>query len=507
MHTARQDSPTGALVHHMLDGAVKDAPESPAVRDSAGRWSYRQLARHSVAFAAWLRRQGLRPGDRVLIQLPACREFAAMVFGVSRAGAVLVPLDPMTKAFQLRMIVADAEPAIVITAVPWASILRSIASVLVHEVDHVWAEVEDLCSSDPEVEQYENCPSDPAVLIYTSGSTGTPKAVVCPHRQIVFSCCALTSVLGYRSADVVFCRFPLSWDYGLYKLIMTCCARCEIVLAGGGTDLTLLSRMSETGTTVVPIVPSFAAMILRLAKREAGRLPRIRMFSNTGAALSPAMIQELSERFRGARVVRQYGQTEAKRITVMPPDEHNERLGSVGRALPGTEVWISDAAGNPLPAGRVGEIVVSGPHVMAGYWRNPEATRTVFRRDGRTGRVQLHTGDYGSLDEDGYLYFEGRRDEVFKRKGVRMSTTEIEQAAMDVAGVEAAAVVPPAEHHDLAIFAETALSASRVLKELADRLEPAKVPASCHVVDELPRTPNGKHARDEMAMLLKRSNG
>jgi acyl-coenzyme A synthetase/AMP-(fatty) acid ligase len=201
------------------------------------------------------------------------------------------------------------------------------------------------------------------------------------------------------------------------------------------------------------------------------------------------------------RVVRQFGQTECKRISIMPPEQDSDRPDSVGRPLPGTRVLILDAEGQPLPVGQTGEIVVTGPHVMPGYWRAPELTARTFRRD-EHGSLRLHTGDYGRLDEDGYLYFEGRRDDMFKRKGIRMSTIEIESAAMDIPGVRAAAAVPPTGKHDLALFVDSDLRPHTILRELANRLEPAKVPAICHVVTDFPLTLHGKNERKQLTMLL-----
>jgi acyl-CoA synthetase (AMP-forming)/AMP-acid ligase II len=194
-------------------------------------------------------------------------------------------------------------------------------------------------------------------------------------------------------------------------------------------------------------------------------------------------------------MARMFGTTECKRISIMPPESDLERPASVGLPLPGTDVVILDDAGRPQPAGQTGEIVVGGPHVMPGYWRAPAITARTFRRDERTGRVWLHTGDYGHLDDDGYLYFEGRRDDMFKHKGARVSTLEIEAAAMDIPGIRGAVVTPPANGSDLEICVATELSPHTVLRELAARLESAKVPAVCHVVDEIPLTLNGKNER------------
>jgi len=494
----------GPLVHDLLDEAVDRAPDAPAVRDAAGAWTYRELAAHSHAFAAWLRDQGIGRGDRVLLQLPSSREMVAMFHGAARRGAVFVPLNPAMKPFHLRSVVRDAEPKLVIGNAATAEQLRAIADAPVHDLAELWAEVRKGYEAGARPEPEPVGPDDLAALIYTSGSTAAPKAVISPHRQVTFATRALTAALGYRPDDVVFCRFPMSWDYGLYKVLMTCAAGCAIVLADGESDFVLLKRMRETGVTVVPIVPSLATMIVSLAGRDRREPPPVRMFTNTGAALPPATIDALRAHFPGARVVRQYGQTEAKRITVMPPDEDTERPTSVGLPLPGTRVLVLDPEGHPVPTGEVGEIVAVGPHVMGGYWRNAEVTARTFRPDPETGEPRLHTGDYGSLDADGYLYFEGRRDDMFKRKGFRMSTLEIESAAMDIPGVRAAAALPPNDRHDLALFVESDLDAQTLTDELMQRLDHTRMPAVCRVLSEFPFTLHGKNARQELEALLEK---
>lgn len=492
----------GELVHGLLDDAEEKTPNAPAVRDAHGVWTYRELAAHSRAFARWLSDRGVRRGDRVVLQLPTGRELVAMFHGALRCGAVFVPLNPSMKAFHLRHVIGNAEPALVIGDEATAEKLAEATTRPIERMAALWPEVERLRALDATFTDPEVRPDDVATLIYTSGSTAAPKAVICPHAQVAFATRALTEALGYRRDDVVLCRFPMSWDYGLYKVLMTCAVRCEVVLAERDSDLQLLRRMREVGATVVPLVPSLATMLVTLAERSPGGQAPVRMFTNTGAALPQATIDTLRAHFPGARVVRQYGQTEAKRITVMPPEEDRERPGSSGLPLPGTQVLILDGDGSPVPAGEVGEIVAVGPHVMPGYWRNDENTAKAFRTDPATGERRLHTGDYGRLDGDGYLYFEGRRDDMFKRKGFRMSTVEIEAAAMDVPGIRAAAALPPSDKHDLALFVEADLTPGAVRKELARRLEPAKVPAICRVLTEFPLTQNGKNARQELALLL-----
>lgn len=490
------------LVHSLLDDATADAPHSRAVRDSVGSWTYSELTEYSHAVEVVLDSHGVGPGDRVVTQLPTTRELVALFFGVSRRGAVFVPLNPGMKQFHLRSVIQNAEPRLVVASEFALDTVREITDAPVDGFDSFWMAVEAASASGARTPPREVKPDDVAVLIYTSGSTAAPKGVIGPHAQITFATMSIQAVLGYRGDDVVFCRFPMSWDYGLYKVLLSCAGRSEIVLAGTESDLKLLSRMREVGATIVPIVPSLAAMIATLAERDQQPMAPVRMFTNTGAALPAATIVKLRERFPGTKVVRQFGQTESKRIAIMPPDEDLERPDACGKAMPGTRVLIVDADGAELPPGQVGEIVTAGPHVMPGYWRNPELTATSFRRDPVTGEPRLHTGDYGRLDVDGYLYFEGRRDDMFKRKGIRMSTVEIEAAAMDIPGVRAAGAIPPTQYRDLALCVESELPSHAVLRELAKRLEPQKVPAICHVVEQFPLTAHGKNAVKELAQLL-----
>ncbi|WLQ51078.1 AMP-binding protein [Streptomyces poriferorum] len=491
----------GGTVHSLLDDAAVDTPDGQCLHDAAGQVTYRRMAELSHGFAAWLTEQGAARGDRLVVQLPSRRELVAMVYGASRAGVILVPLNPAMKEYHLRSVIEDAEPSLIIGDGPTTEVLGRAAALPVHDLAEIWPHVEEAAGR-PAAAPLAISADDIAFLVYTSGSTAAPKAVVCPHAQVTFASRAIQEVLGYRPDDVVFCRFPISWDYGLYKVLLACLGRSQLVLDGGESDLVLLRRMRETGATVVPIVPSLAAMIGTLAARDAQDPPPVRMFTNTGAALPDHAVTALREAFPGVRVVRQFGQTECKRVSIMPPDREHERPQSVGLPLPGTTVLILDAQGRPLPAGETGEIVAVGPHVMPGYWRRPELSARTFRPDPDTGAPRLHTGDYGRLDEDGYLYFEGRRDDMFKRKGIRMSTVEIEAAAMDIPGVRTATALPPTGTRDLVIFAETDLAPHTVLKELAERLEPAKVPALCRVLDELPLSLHGKNARQVLTEMI-----
>ncbi|WP_050514939.1 class I adenylate-forming enzyme family protein [Streptomyces rimosus] len=494
------ERPAAALsagtVPGLLAAAVAAHPGAPAVRDRHGSWTYAELDAQSRAFGSWLAREGVCRGDRVLLRAGNTREFVAALFGTLRIGAVCVPVNPAMKRFHLSSVTADSDPALVVARDEDVPLFGELTDRPVHGLTRVWGEVAGLLGA-PAADQ-EVAPDDLGLLIYTSGSTSAPKAVAGPHAAILFATRAIDEVLRYRADDVVLVAIPLSFDYGLYQVFLSVLAGAQVTLTEPEGHLRLLSTLHDHGATVVPVVPSLAEMLLRLASRDRREPPPVRLFTNTGAALNAPVIEALRRTFPHARVAPMFGITECKRVTVLEPDGDLAKPGSLGPALPGTQVLILDEEGRALPAGETGEIAVRGPHVMAGYWGAPEITAQRFRTDPVTGEVTLHTGDYGHLDADGHLYFQGRRDDMFKRRGTRMSVLEIESAALDIEGVEAAAAVPPGEGHDLTLYAVTALAPDEVVAGLTDRLEAEKVPAECRVLAALPLTPNGKTDRQAL---------
>ncbi|MBL1106872.1 AMP-binding protein [Streptomyces sp. 5-8] len=481
------------LLHDLLTEAAARRPAATAVRDADGAWTYAELDRAADACAAWLADRDVRPGDRVLARLGNSRPFVALLFGALRAGAVFVPVGTAMKRFHLARVMADAEPSLVVAEGADTGLLTELGTAPVHDLAEL---------PDADAAHRGRVPvraDDLALLMYTSGSTSMPKAVMTPHRAAVFVTGAIAERLGYRAQDVVLNAIPFSFDYGLYQIFLTVAAGAELVVSRTDSHVGLMTLLHRHAVTVFPVVPSLAELVLRLAARDGRQASTVRLFTSTGAAFNRPVIDGLRAAFPGARIAPMYGTTECKRITVLEPDGDLDRPHSVGRALTGTQVLVLDDAGRPLPPGATGEIAVRGPHVMAGYWRAPGITGERFRTDPRTGTVTLHTGDYGRLDADGHLYVEGRRDDLFKRRGVRMSALEIEAAALDVPGVRAAALLPPADGADMVLYVAAGRPAAEVLALLAERLEPAKVPPVCHVRAELPLTPNGKTDKKALA--------
>jgi acyl-CoA synthetase (AMP-forming)/AMP-acid ligase II len=463
-------------------------PDASAVRDASGRWTYAQLLAESQRFAAWLATRGVAPGDRVAVQMTGTRQAVAAVHGCGLVGAVAVPLNPKMKPFQLRQVLADAAPAVMVGEdVP----LLSAAGHLAWAPAAGWPDLPAALPDPPDVRE----PVGPAYLLYTSGSMAAPKAVIAPHAAVLFAADAIQRALSYRHTDVVFCRVPLSFDYGLYQTLLCALAGAELVLADPGRDAALLADIRATGATIVPVVPSIATMLTTLARRDPAPTA-VRLFTNTGEAMPAVVLAELRRRFPDAGWHLMFGVTECKRVTIMERDGDLARPGSVGRPLEGTAVRIADTAGRSVSPGVSGEIVVRGPHVMAGYWNAPELTARTFCGG------ELYTGDVGHLDEDGYLYFAGRRDTIFKQNGVRTSVAEIEAAVRDVPGVRDAVVVPPADGRGAVLCAVTSGSAAEVLRALHDRLDSARVPAACLAFATFPLTQTGKLDRQAIARIV-----
>jgi acyl-CoA synthetase (AMP-forming)/AMP-acid ligase II len=493
------------LLHHLCDEAVARYPQLPAVTCGMTTLTYEQAGLASRRLSRWLRALGLKRQDRIVVSLPAHPHTPSLCYGASRAGVVFAVVHEQVRGHALAHVLRDCEPALVVTD---ADDARHMA--MQYKIKTVGAADMVAAATRPGTPGEDGEPGpagplevDPACLIYTSGSTAMPKAVVSTHQQVLFAVRAIGESLVYRPEDTIYSVLPLSFDYGLYQAFLATASGAQLHLGtDGAAGQFLLSRLRSSGATVFPAVPALAEALLRLLRRDPAAPPLLRLMTSTGAAMPEATLDGLRRLIPTLRVQLMYGLTECKRVSIMAPDEDLTRPGCCGRPLPGTEVLVTDQDGARLQPGTVGEFVVRGPHVMAGYWRAPEATAQRFRRvEGLF--PQLHTGDYGWLDEDGYLYFVGRRDDIYKQRGFRVSTIEVESAARRICGIQEVAILPPATGRPGAVlFAVTQLTPAAVLHAIRSELEDFKVPSRCVVVGRLPLTGHGKPDRQALAALL-----
>jgi len=328
------------------------------------------------------------------------------------------------------------------------------------------------------------------------------------HENVVAAATSITTYLENTPDDIVLNVLPLSFDYGLYQVLMAAKVGATLVLEKSfAFPHAILERMRAERVTGFPLVPTMAALILQMKDIEPDSFPHLRYITNTAAALPPAHILRLQALFPRAKIFSMYGLTECKRCTWLPPEELSRRPGSVGIAIPGTEAYVVNENGERVGPGVVGELVIRGPHVMKGYWEAPEATDRALRPGPFPWEKVLYTGDLFRTDEDGFLYFVGRKDDIIKTRGEKVSPKEIENVLYALPGVSEAAVVGvPDPILGMAIkavvVADGSLSAQDVIRHCAKHIEDYMVPKEVEFRSELPKTDTGKISRRQVAAAL-----
>lgn len=480
------------------------------------RMSFADVDAVSDRLAAAMARRGIRRRDRVVVFMDNCWQAVVALFAVLKAGAVVSPVNPSTKADKLAYILDNAGARAIITQKRLLSVTdRALGQV--SSVDLcVVAGLDDAGASDKQIgfeaQLGENAPTelpfagtviDLAMLIYTSGSTGFPKGVMMTHQNVDAAAQSITTYLENTPDDIILNVLPLSFDYGLYQVLMAFRSGATLVLEKSfAFPQVILNRLTEENVTGFPIVPTMAALLLRMKSLEPGAFPHLRYISSTGAALPPATIERLRTLFPATRIFSMYGLTECKRCTWLPPSELDKRAGSVGIAIPGTEALVVDDAGTPLPSGKVGELIIRGPHVMQGYWRNPEATDKALRPGYYPWERALFTGDLFYTDQDGFLYFVGRKDDIIKTRGEKVSPKEVENVLYAMPEISEAVVVgvpDPVLGAAVKAIVVPAPDASPtekdVVRHCARHLEDFMVPKQIEFRDSLPKTDSGKISR------------
>ena len=504
------------LVHEFLTTKASLSPEKIALVCGGRRLTYAEIDEQSNRLANALRSYVVTRGDRVVIFLNNSIESVVSIFGVLKAGAVFVVVNRSMKEDKLLYVLANCRAASMIC--DGRSLGEGVVSRVLGASDSL--KVVLICgernggASDP----YERCANfdaclaeagplpppqvnidlDLACLIYTSGTTGEPKGVMSDHSNMVFAAESIIKYLGNVESDIVLNVLPLSFDYGLYQLLMTFRFGGTLVLERSfAFPAEILKRIGEERVTGLPGVPTIFAILLRM-DLTGWDLSSLRYVTNTAAALHPNHIRDLRAKLPMATVYSMYGLTETKRTLYLPPEWLDKKPGSVGVAIPGTEVWIEDDNGDRLGPDQVGELIVRGRHVMRGYWEAPEASAARYRTCPATGERVCRTGDLFRMDEDGFMYFVGRRDDIIKSRGEKVAPREVEQVLLALSGVRDAAVIGVPDTvlgQSIKAFIVTdgdSLDETRVLAHCRANLEDYMVPKAVEFLSELPVTSSGK---------------
>ncbi len=478
-------------------------------------YSFGALRDESLRLAGALHARGVCRGERVVIFLENSWTCATAVFGTLIAGGVFVLVHPQTKADKLAFILKDCGARALITD-------RALEPVCSQALGQLEQPPALLCSGEKEsVESLEAVlaataplaepapviPLDLAAILYTSGSTGTPKGVMQTHQAMVFTTGSLIEYLRLTEHERILSVLPLSFDYGLYQLLMAVTLGACLVLERSFTFLgQVLGRMRAEQIAVFPGVPTIFATLLTAHRRTPLSFPSVTRVTNTAAALPDEFVTGLREVFPNALIYKMYGLTECKRVSYLEPELLDAKPGSVGKAIPGTEVYLLTDDGNPVPPGEVGILYVRGPHVMAGYWNRPDLSAQMLKPGKLPGERVLCTHDLFRMDAEGFLYFVGRTDDIIKTRGEKVSPVEVENALHRIPGVREAVVVgvPDAllgEAVRAYVVADPAarLTTQAIRAGAAAYLEAYMVPGEVILCACLPRGPNGKVDKRRLA--------
>jgi amino acid adenylation domain-containing protein len=506
-------------LHDALVASTDRNPSKIAVGADGVSYPYEALVDAALRFASTLQDNGVTRGDRVAVYLENSWPAVVAIYGTLLAGGVLTVINPQTKTEKLAYMLADSEARALVSerslAPTFLDALRqapNVACVLCSGglPDGSLAGVrsflgfdEALATAEPHPAPHRVIPIDLAALIYTSGSTGAPKGVMLTHQNMVFAAGSIAEYLRLDASDRIVDVLPLAFDYGLYQLLMTVLLGATLVVERSFVyPVPVLKRVIEHDVTVFPIVPTIGATLLSLNRSGGWTFPSVRRVTNTAAALPAEFIPRLATVFPNALIFAMYGLTECKRVSYLEPERVLEKPTSVGKAIPGTEVFLLSPNGEPVRSGEPGVLHVRGPHVMLGYWKQPELTAAMLKPGRLPGERVLCTHDIFTMDADGDLYFVGRTDDIIKTRGEKVSPIEVENVLHRLPGVREAAVVGvPDEILGEAIRAfivlddGASLTEQQVKRECMTRLESFMVPRDVRFVTELPQTATAKVSR------------
>jgi acyl-CoA ligase (AMP-forming) (exosortase A-associated) len=514
------------LLHHLPLAQAQAAPDRSALVAGQLRTSYGTLAHEIEAFASALIELGLARGERVAIWLDKRTETVAGCFGATAAGCVFVPINPLLKPEQVAYILRDCNVRVLLTSPERHALL---ADVLVEcpDLRHLiltgpveqgaspltttsWVQ----CMESARRPGHRVIDGDMAAILYTSGSTGRPKGVVLSHRNMVTGAKSVASYLENNREDTLLAALPLSFDAGFSQLTTAFHSGATVVLLNYLLPRDVVKALARERVTGLTAVPPLWIQLTQVDWPES-IAEHLRYIANTGGRMPFETLKQLRARLPKTKPYLMYGLTEAFRATYLPPEEADRRPDSIGKSIPNSEVLVLREDGTPCDADEPGELVQRGALVAMGYWNDPEKTTERFKplpasvhESGLVlPEVAVFSGDTVRRDAEGFLYFIGRRDEMIKTSGYRVSPTEVEEAvyATRLVGECAAFGVEHATLGQAIALVATPpaggeLDVPALLAACKNHLAAWQVPSK--VIPHpgpLPRNPNGKIDRRALA--------
>ena len=514
------------LLGEALANSCQNSPLKSAIIFKGEEYSYNHLTESAKNFALHLVGVGIKKGDRVAIYMNNSWESVVSIYGITLAGGVFLVVNPQTKANKLDYILKDSGAKSIVTE---AVLLKEVSIALegVNEIQEIitsgdihedfpknelrlknFGEI--LSESNSTVELPRIIPNDLAALIYTSGSTGFPKGVMMTHQAMVFTSWSLIEYLRLTHDERIMLVLPLAFDYGLYQLIMSVTIGGTLLVEQSFSFPPAIFRQIELlKPTVFPGVPSIYAIMIAMHKKTGISFDCIQKITNTAAALPEEFVTDLKEIFPNALIFKMYGLTECKRVCYLEPELIDIKPNSVGKAIPGTEVFLLTPEGKPVLPGEPGILHIRGPHVMSGYWNNTELSNEMLKPGLISGERVLCAQDLFKMDEEGFLYFLGRNDDIIKTRGEKVSPIEVENTIYKINGIKEVAVfgIPDVMLGEsivafVTIHDHTPINERDIQLKCLASLESFMVPQKIILIPEMPKSSNGKIDKTELKKIL-----
>lgn len=518
------------LLPDLITLAALRTPEAPALTYGKSTINYGELRAAIDDFSGGLIGLGLQRGERVAIYLEKRFETVIASLGAPAAGGVFVPLNPLLKAEQVAYILRDCNVRVLVTS-PERLALLTDALTQCHDLRHVvildspepppsagplsyfrWSALLNL----PARPGHRVIDTDVVGILYTSGSTGKPKGVVLSHRNMVAGAKSVANYLENRADDTLLAALPLSFDAGFSQLTTAFHVGARVVLLNYLLPRDVMKTIEREKVTGFTAVPPLYIQLTQLSWPDS-IAEHLRYFANTGGRMPRETLNILRRHLPKSKPFLMYGLTEAFRSTYLPPEEVDRRPDSIGKAIPNAEILVLREDGSPCAANEPGELVHRGALVGMGYWNDPEKTAERFKSlpvnaPGREAglvlpEIAVFSGDTVRADEEGYLYFIGRRDEMMKTSGYRVSPTEVEEilyATKMVGECVAFGVEDERLGQAIQVIATPPaignLELSALFAECRSRMPAYMVPSGIEIrPGPLPRNPNGKIDRKSLS--------
>lgn len=503
------------LIPRLLENAAKKLPNKPAIVSQSRSITFSEIQTEAGAAAECLRELGIEAGDRVGVCMEKSIDQITAVLGILLANAVVVPILPRLRQPNIAHIITNSGMAAMVTD---SQRLKEVEEFSEHtklivghgEIEENWPNLAYMRKYIQPKMFFDRIGADNAAIIYSSGSTGRPKGILISHQNIADGAEIVSEYLKTSESDRIACVLSFNFDYGLNQLWQTILTGCTLYLHDFAFPADLFSLLAKESITALPVMPVIISQMFnkRLTiDTSSYDFSSLRYICTTGGRLSEDMISDLRSHFPDTKIYSMFGLTEAFRGTYLDPSKLDSHPKSIGKSIPDCQVLVLDEEGNECAPYEVGELVQRGATVAKGYWQDPDNTKRVFRTHPRfPGETLVFSGDNAYRDDDGYLYFVARRDEMIKTRGFRVSPTEVESEVMthpEITAAVAFAVTNISIGEDIACGYTTEtgepLHALRLKQYLKHRLANHMVPAHLIHFDHFPVTGNdGKFDRKQI---------